>query len=952
MATAYTNPYEYSGGIPLDKGSIDVMGQVNTMKQNKYDANYNAIQQTIDQYTQASNGLMRDVDRKYASERLSMLVNNVNSAENRDWSAGTIPSEISHYVGQVLDNNVMNAISSTKKYQNFKTNLDELKAKKPELYSQQNEAYATQDLQRYMSSGQAGDVLSIGEYSPYTDYKKTIMDNAEKFQKMGYSVQWDPVKNAPGFTTMNKTEFLDEGKARQLISMALGEKDAQQMRIDSWYNGKNMSDEDVNSAFSAYTNEKVEQVDDQINYLNTLAAGKTKEQKAGITSQIESLNKLKEGMTTPVEGRDTKLFQMHYNNFVDNTAGALSYKRITDFKIDDSQFQFDKFQFDQQKHADSMAMEQQKFILDTKKAEADMRSKGIDPETGAYDPKIMAEYSGMTSYEQPIPVSEQSVPTMVAAANNAVEKDVNMDIVISQALKDPKHEFWNATGLAPTQFTGTEASKVSNIKGHLNQDNFEFSVDASPAIVNAIEGYKDGMQDRKELGALSTNIIAGGTKVLAAELASGRTGDFSGLKTWVNNDGQIVTTSSAMARRIYGNKVLTSFKEGDKVEDFLQTNLGKSALINILAAKKEQAQSNDEKEAINYSINQITKTFTKADGKTRLDNKSIARAQVEMKEVGPGGGILPSFANDDYEDIGDGSRIVMGAGFLPTQRHTINALDEAVSSSHTTSAILGKKHQLNTRMVFQMPITTGKDGNEGVAQGAFAQIKAVEGSFNNNLGDVELDTKNGHNIEVYSEGKENGKQMVSFRVPIVSTDKDKAISQVIRTGRISIDQAPAFLVAGIGNKSSDYYNPASPQWKDKSYFGGLPDKEKANEIKIKSNFTVAPLSKDETILRTKAMFSLQGFTSPVYQQQIEQIVNDKYTIMVKKNTAAMDPSAAYIEVRDGKGALVDDSTPVDPKTSAIEQLALDPLIKYDLIQKAITFKLKQLNTSALTNARQ
>ena len=403
MASAYNNPYNYSGGISLDQGSIDVVGSVLSLKQNKYDANYNAIQQTIDQYTQASGGLMKDVDRKYASERLSQLVHNVNTAGNRDWSTGTIASEMSHYVGQVLDNNVMNAISSTKKYQNFKTNLDELKKSKPDLYSQQNEAFATRDLDRYMKSEQAGDVLSIGEYTPYTDYKKTILDNAEKFQKMGYSVKWDPIKNAPGFTMYNKTEFLDEGKARQLISMALGEKDAQQMHIDSWYNGRELSNDQVDAAFNSYKLEKISQVDDQINYLNTLTAGKKPEQVTEINKQIESLKELKGTMNNPVDGRDNKLFQMHYNNFVDNTAGALSFKRITDFKVDTSRFEYDKFQFEQQKHADTFSLEQQKFGLETKKVEGELLKNGIDPATMQYSAAIAAEYNGIdTDYEQKV----------------------------------------------------------------------------------------------------------------------------------------------------------------------------------------------------------------------------------------------------------------------------------------------------------------------------------------------------------------------------------------------------------------------------------------------------------------------------------------------------------------------------------------------------------------------
>ena len=976
MANAYQSAYTYSGGIPLDQGSIDVVGSVQSLKQNKYDANYNAIQQTIDQYTQASGGLMRDVDRKYASERLSQLVHNVNNAGSRDWSTGTIASEMSHYVGQVLDKNVMNAISSTKKYQTFKTNLDELKKSKPDLYAQQNEAYATQDLQRYMSSGQAGDVLSIGEYTPFTDYKKTILDNAEKFQKMGYSVQWDPVNNVPGFTMLNKTEFLDEGKARQLIGMALGEKDTQQMRIDSWYNGRGLTDDQVEASFNSYKLEKIDQVDDQINYLNTLTAGKKPGQVAEINKQIESLNELKRGMNDPVKGRDNKLFQMHYNSFVDNTAGAISFKRITDFKIDNSQFEYDKFQFDQQKHVDDISLKQQQLALETKKVEGELRAKGIDPVTGQYSAAIAAEYSGMggPGYEQPIPEEEQHISTIEAANKSTVERDLNMDKIITQALADPDHDFWDSTGLNPGQFTGTNASKVSIIKGHLAKSTFKFSGSASPDMVNAVEGFKDAMNDRNELGRMSKTIEEGGISMLNTLLKSGDVSAFDTTATWVDNDGKVQSSGNFAQRWMGGNKILSSYKPGTKVEDFLKTNMGKSALINVLAAKRDAGGTRDEIAAIDYTINQITKTFTQKDGKTRVPGAVIAKAQKEMKDIK-----WTNLGNlgktDDYSEArGSQEKVksitnplaVAGIGplLIPSIESTPNptSLDTAVSLANSTSNALSNKYTQNTRMTYQRPIISGKDGNEGVMQGAVLQIKAFEGNLYAATGDgkrnpipenAELDTKSGKNIEVISEGvNSNGVQMVSFRIPVISTEDDKSVYQVAQTGKMEITQAPRALVAGIGNKAKmDYNDPRSNAWQDKSYVIGLPDQEQANKIAKKSNYTVNFESADDTEAKYKAMFNAQGLKSPVYYQQLKEAIHDNYTLSIEKNRASGDPSASFVEVRDGNGKLVMNSTPITPGSNTIEEIANNPLRRYEIIQRAVDTKIKTIMVNAYSDAR-
>lgn len=968
MANAYQSAYTYSGGIPLDQGSIDVVGSVQSLKQNKYDANYNAIQQTIDQYTQASGGLMRDIDRKYASERLSQLVHNVNTTGNRDWSSGTVASEMSHYVGQVLDKNVLNAVSSTKKYQNFKTNLDELKKSKPDLYAQQNEAYATQDLQRYMGSQQVGDVLSIGEYTPFTDYKKTILDNAEKFQKMGYSVQWDPVKNAPGFTMLNKTEFLDEGKARQLISMALGEKDAQQMRIDSWYNGRSLTDDQVEASFNSYKKTKIDQVDDQINYLNTLTAGKKPEQVAEINKQIESLKELKGTMNNPVDGRDNKLFQMHYNDFVDNTAGAISFKRITDFKIDDSQFQYDKFQFEQQKHVDTLAMEQQKLLLETKKVEGDLRSKGIDPATGQYSAAIAAAYSGMagTGYEQPIPEEEQQVATITAARNSTVERDVAMDKIINEAIIDPDHDFWESTGLNPKQFSGSNDSKKAIIKGYLAKKDFKFSGSASPDMVTAIEGYKDALKDRYELGKMSKNIETGGIKTLEALLKSGDVKAFDATGTWVDNNGN-VQTEGFVSRFTGGNKVLSSYTKGTKIEDFLKTNMGKSALINILAAKRNQGGSNDEIAAIDYTIDQITKTFTQKDGKTRVPGAVIARTQKEMKEIKS---VVPFGRlgkTDDYSEIAE-TNYSISAGITPGSPPRISSytaatdLDTAVSTANSTSNTLSRKYTLNTRKTFTVPITTGEKGNEGAMQGTFLQIKDFEGALYAATGDgkrnpipesAELDTKSGKNIKVISEGvNANGVQMVSFEIPVISTEDDKSTYQVAKTGKMEITQAPRMLVAGIENKAKiDYNNPASPAWQDKNYSVNLPTKEQASKIAKKSNFTINFESADDTEAKNVAMFKSIGIKNPIYFKQLKDAIHDNYTLSIEKNRASGDPTASYIEVRDGEGNVVGDPTPINPDSNIVEEFSNNPLRRYQAIQDVVKTRINKIIYTAQSDAR-
>ena len=503
-----------------------------------------------------------------------------------------------------------------------------------------------------------------------------------------------------------------------------------------------------------------------------------------------------------------------------------------------------------------------------------------------------------------------------------------------------------------------------------NEDDFLESCDIMN-LFSDVDGFKDAMKDRTELGNMSKSIEDGGIKTLETLLNSGDVNAFDTTASWVDNDGNVQTSGNYVQRWMGGNKILSSYKAGTKVEDFLKTNMGKSALINILAAKRnEPGVKRDQKAAIDYTINQITKTFTQKDGKTRVPGAVIARTQKEMKEIkstAPLG--APGYLNE-YDEIAESTTSigimvnpilsVPGPLVIPTINTTKKetGLDAAVRMANSTSNTLSKKYTQNVRMVHPVGIITGKDGNEVSAQAAFLQVKDLEGDFYEATGDgdknpipdnAELDTKNGKNIKVISEGlNANGVQMVSFEFPVVSTEDDKSVYHVAKTEKIEITKAPKMLVAGMRNKSKiDHNDPKRPEWTNKSFVGGLPNKEEANDLHIKTDFAVKFKTADKTEEAAILRFNTAGF-SPIYHQQIREIVNDNYKILIKKND---ETGNAYLEVRDGKNELVIDSTPFSSRTNTIEDLTNDPIRRYVKIQEAIEIKLNELMTKAYSNGR-
>ena len=156
MATAFSiNQYR-------DPGHVDMSAtfKAQTYKQQLYDTNVAQTQQLINQY--AGVDLMRDVDQKYLGERLNTLVNYVNQSGAQDWSRRSIANEVSNYIGQALDENVMAGIASTQRYRKQMSEIEDIKKNKPDLYSSQNEWFATRDLQRYLTSDKTRNKYKTG----------------------------------------------------------------------------------------------------------------------------------------------------------------------------------------------------------------------------------------------------------------------------------------------------------------------------------------------------------------------------------------------------------------------------------------------------------------------------------------------------------------------------------------------------------------------------------------------------------------------------------------------------------------------------------------------------------------------------------------------------------------------------------------------------------------------
>lgn len=440
MATAFTQIYQYRDPVQLDISNT--LGKAATYKQNLYDSNTAAIQQLVNQY--AGTDLLREIDQNYLGDRLKTLTNYINQAGAMDWSRRSVFNDVSNYVGQALDSNVMAGIASTQRYRKHQVEMDDLKKNKPDLYAVQNDWMATRDLQRYLTSNQLGDVYRQGSYVPYTDVKKELLENSKYLKDFGVETYLDSSDGNVYFKTIKTGERLTKEKANQYIDLVLGEKGKTQLMIDGIYNYRGVSDDQLKSEYGKYIDNIADTYSKSAKALRLQAVNSPKNLKDQFLNEANYLDKLSnetissKGLLTD---RDSIASNLYLNRFKQQWSNMLSFDRIKDWKIDDSGMQVAKFQ--QQVRQDNISnqfkvaeleMDKQKMALEQTKIAADLIGKGLKMDANGNiveDPT-----SARNPSNQGITVTQESKNLEETEITPALQVFSDYDTAYGNAIKD------------------------------------------------------------------------------------------------------------------------------------------------------------------------------------------------------------------------------------------------------------------------------------------------------------------------------------------------------------------------------------------------------------------------------------------------------------------------------------------------------------------------------------
>lgn len=409
MASSYTNIQQYR-----DPGQVDLSStfSAQSYKQNTYDSTTSNIQKLVNQYV--GTDLLRDVDKQYLGERLNTLVSYVNNAGTLDWSRKSVADEVGNYIGEALDQNVMAGVASTQRYRKHQMEMEELKKKNPELYATQNDWASTRDLNRYLNSGQLGDIYRQDSYNPYTDVNKLITAGLPALKEYGVEVKYTKDGN-PLLTRIDKHEVLTEQESANFLNLILGERGSIQLGIDGMYKYKDSTPDQVKSEYKNHISNQMNALKTEANNYNILKTGLTDSEKAYNQQKSQTLteqaNQLKD-YYNKVDSldKDTVAASLYTDSYKNNWSKLLSFDRVVDWKIDERGFQVAKENADQKQKEWENTFNQNKFLADQQWKQ---KSYELDLAKAMGDGKISLDSNG-----NPTPSTSNSSNEGVTTTSN------------------------------------------------------------------------------------------------------------------------------------------------------------------------------------------------------------------------------------------------------------------------------------------------------------------------------------------------------------------------------------------------------------------------------------------------------------------------------------------------------------------------------------------------------
>lgn len=385
------------------------MAQAMAVKQQKYDAGYNAIQSEIDFLGKLD--IIKPEDKAYFTERTNKLIEQVNNYGNMDLSSNGVTKQIRNHIKQTLDPVVMNALTSTAKFRSFQKEVATVKEKNPDKYSVVNEMYALRPFQQWIMDGRAGTSLGNMQYTPYVDVQKKYQDIIKDMWVNHKDQVFDfPDPANPGRIIRKTWSGLDPTEVEAVVSGYMSAEDQQQLGINGWFKYGLATPEQSAAKAQEYYDRASSEYDGEIAKLKKDAQVQTGVKLKETQDKISSYERAKMNLSSTLMAQKNspeavgRFFET--NNLIKGLQNMHSFKQTgEEFKSDEYYFDVQNLNLEREKLDYNKAIEEAKLALEYYKVglNSDGTPKesvdGITVSSGTGTPTEQSVESHMQSFD-------------------------------------------------------------------------------------------------------------------------------------------------------------------------------------------------------------------------------------------------------------------------------------------------------------------------------------------------------------------------------------------------------------------------------------------------------------------------------------------------------------------------------------------------------------------------
>ena len=292
MANAYSHLHNFSNPI-VDQG-VDRAGQMLLHRQQKYDHNKQKLQSLQDEFS--SLDMAKDVDKEYAESRLLKIKEMTDRyLQGVDLSDDSFTSAISSNMHQFIDDNIINAVASTRRMRSEDKEVEEMRKKNPDKYNEANQkwAMARSGRNEYLQSQEVGEVYRGGYgFVEYRDLQSKLSKHAPKIAE-AVGAEYVVLGNGNGyFRSLDTYKTVDRRKLEAALDGLLDEKDKTQMAVNTWATYGQMSEDQLKNSYDATYRARLANVDQEIERFQNYADNINDEAKK--KAALESIKSLEE----------------------------------------------------------------------------------------------------------------------------------------------------------------------------------------------------------------------------------------------------------------------------------------------------------------------------------------------------------------------------------------------------------------------------------------------------------------------------------------------------------------------------------------------------------------------------------------------------------------------------------------------------------------------------------